>query len=62
MFVYSLGGVKCGGHAQYLASAPDTWLLRSALQRWHLGLLVFLYLFVPNLSQLCMPTVIFSLL
>ena len=50
----------CRGHAQYPAFAPDTLLLPPALQKWQLGFLVSLYLFVHNLPQLHRHEVIFS--
>ena len=54
------GGVECRRHAQYPAFAPNTLFLLPTLQKYQLGSLVFLYLFVHNLPQLHMHTVIFS--
>ena len=54
-----------GGMCKYcfrpLAFALNPLLLLHALQKWHLGCLVFLYL-VHNLPQLLLQAVIFSLL
>lgn len=54
------GAVEYRRHAQHLAFVPSTLFLLPALQKWQLVFLVFLYLVVHNLPQLCMHTVIFS--
>ena len=56
---HPFGGV-CRRHAQNPAFAPNTLLLHSVLQQWQLGVVVFLYLVVPNLPQLHRHAVIFS--
>ena len=48
-----LGGAVCGVHSQYPAFAPSS-------SEVAVGVLVFLYLVVHDLPQLCLHTVIFS--
>ena len=50
---HPLGGAVCRAHAQYFAFARGS-------SEVAVGFLVFLYLVVPNLSQLPMHAVIFS--
>ena len=61
-FSHPFGAVKSRGHMQYPAFSPDilflTWLFRNGI--WLL--LVFLYLVVHNLPQLCLYTIVFSFL
>ena len=59
-FAQPSGGVECRGHAQYPVFVPDTLFLLPPLQKWQLGFLVFLSLFVYNLPQLHMHAVMFS--
>ena len=48
-FAHCFGGVECRGHAHYDAFVRDPLLLLPALQKWQLGSLVSLNLFVQNL-------------
>ena len=59
-FAHLVGGAVCKGLVQYPLFAFDTLFLLRALQKWQLGFLVFVYLFVHNLPQLHMYPVVFS--
>ena len=50
---HPFGGVGCRRHVQYATFAPGS-------SEVTVGFLVFLYLVVHNLPQLCMHTVMFS--